>query len=85
MYIYIYVYIYIYIAAFDKAWQLLNVEFPPNASSLTDKPPGEGTVIKIITDMVSKAINKMNFGKAAGRSGIILEMIKAANNELFII
>ena len=64
---------------------MLNVEFPRNASNLSDKPPGEGTVVKIITDMVSKAINKMNFGKAAGRSGIILEMIKAANNELLII
>ena len=30
--------------------------------------------------MVSKMINKMKFGKAAGPSGIITEMIKVANN-----
>ena len=65
-----------------KAWQLhyqklLNVEFPWNASNLSDKPPLEVPGIKITT----KVINKMKAGKAAGPSGIIIiEMIKAANN-----
>ena len=35
--------------------------------------------------MVSKVVNTMKAGKAAEPSGIILEMIKAANNELLIV
>lgn len=64
-----------------KAWQshyqkLLNVEFPWNASNLSDKPPLEVPAIKITTEIVSKGINKMKAGKATGPSGIIIEIIK---------
>ena len=38
--------------------------------------------MEITTEMVTKAINKMKAGKAAGSSGIITEMIKVANMEL---
>ena len=40
----------------------------------------EGSAIKITPEMVSKAISKMKSGKAAGPSGIIIEMIKAARD-----
>ena len=67
-----------------RAWQshyqkLLNVEFPWNASNLSDKSSVEGPTIKITTEM-SKAINKIKAGKGAGSSGIIIEMIKSTNN-----
>ena len=32
--------------------------------------------------MASKVVNKMRAGKAAGCSGIIIEMSKAANNKI---
>ena len=68
-----------------KVWQLyyqklLNVEFLWNASNLRDDPPAEGPATKIITGMVSKAINKFKANKDVGPSGIIIDMIKAANN-----
>ena len=50
--------------------KLLNVIFPWNASNSSEEPPVEGPVIKTITEMVSKTINKMKAGKAAGPSGI---------------
>ena len=53
-----------------------------NASNMSDKPPVEGAALKITIEMVSKAINKVKADKAAGPSGIITEMIKAANNEI---
>ena len=64
-----------------RAWQLhyqklVNVEFPWNASNLSDKPPLEVPAIKITTEIVSKGINKMKAGKATGPSGIIIEIIK---------
>ena len=63
-----------------KAWQLhyqklLNVEFLWN-----DEPPVEGPAIKITTEMVLMAINKTKSGKAAETLGIIIEIIKTANN-----
>ena len=68
-----------------KAWQshyqkLLNVEFPCNAENLSEEAPVEGPAIKITSEMVSKAMSKMKSGKAAGPSGIIIEMIKAAGD-----
>ena len=67
-----------------KAWQshyqkLLNVEFPWNAEA-----PAEGHAIKITPEMVSKAISKMKSGKAAGPSGIIIEMIKAVGDGVIV-
>ena len=44
--------------------------FPWKASNPSEEPPVEGPVIKTITEMVSKTINKMKAGKAAGPSGI---------------
>ena len=42
--------------------------------------PLEGPPIQITIDMVKKAISKMKSGKAAGPSGIVVEMIKAAGD-----
>ena len=58
---------------------LLNVEFRWNAFNLSDETPLPGLQLRLL-HMVSKAINKMKAGKDAGPSGIIIEMIKAANN-----
>ena len=70
-----------------KAWQshydhLLNEEFLWDPNTLTDESPVEGPAIIITTEMVSKAISKMKAGKAAGPSGIIIEMIKAAGDQI---
>ena len=48
----------------------------------SNKPPVEGPAIKITTEMVYLVIYKMKAGKTAGPSGIIIEMIKSANNEI---
>ena len=61
---------------------MLNIEIPWNVSNLSDEPPVERPAVKITAEMVTKAINKMKAGKAAGSSGIIIEMIKVANMEL---
>ena len=58
---------------------LLNVEFTWNAFNLSDEPPVPRLQLRLL-HMVSKAINKMKADKDAGPSGIIIEMIKAANN-----
>ena len=47
---------------------------------LSKEPPLEGPPIPITIDMVKKAISKMKSGKAAGLSGIVVEMIKAAGD-----
>ena len=47
---------------------------------MSNGPPLEGPPIPIIIDMVKKAISKMKSGKAAGPSGIVVEMIKAAGD-----
>ena len=59
---------------YDK---LLNVEFPWDSSTLPVVPPVQGPSIKITTDMVSNALSLMKKGKAAGPSGITVEMILA--------
>ena len=66
-----------------EAWRehymhFLNVEFSWNPGGLSEVYPVEGPSEPIITAMVRKAINKMNLGKAAGPSGIVAEMLKAA-------
>ena len=60
--------------------RLLNIEFDWNPDHLANKPPLEGPPIPITIDMVKKAISKMKSGKAAGPSGIVVEMIKAAGD-----
>ena len=48
--------------------------------NMSEEAPVEGPIIKITSEMVSKAISKMKSGKAAGPSGIIIEMIKVAGD-----
>ena len=69
----------------QNAWaehyeRLLNVEFDWDPDHLSNEPPLEGPPIPITIDMVKKAISKMKSGKAAGPSGIVMEMIKAAGD-----
>ena len=69
----------------QNAWaehyeRLLNVEFDWNPDQLSSEPPLEGPPIPITIDMVKKAISKMKSSKAAGPSGIVVEMIKAAGD-----
>ena len=59
---------------------LLNVEFSWNPGGLPKAYPVEGPCEHITTAMVRKAINKMSLGKAAGSSGIVLELLKAAGS-----
>ena len=66
----------------QNAWaehyeRLLNVKFDWDLDHLSNEPPLEGPPILITIDMVKKAISKMKSGKAAGPSGIVVEMIKA--------
>ena len=69
----------------QKAWlehykRLLNIEFDWDPDHLSDEPPVEGPPIPITIDMVKKALSKMKVGKAAGPSGIVVEMIRAAGD-----
>ena len=49
---------------------------------MSNDPLLEGLSIPITMDMVKKAISKMKSGKAAGPSGIVVEMIRAAGDTL---
>ena len=60
--------------------RLLNIEFDWDPDHLSNEPPLKGPPIPITIDMVKKAISKMKSGKAAGPSGIVVEMIKAAGD-----
>lgn len=70
----------------QKAWaehfeRLLNVEFEWDPSHLPVFPQNSGTPpISITTDMIRSAIAKKKCGKAAGPSGVVLEMILAAGD-----
>ena len=68
-----------------EAWRehymhLLNVEFSWNPGGLPKVYPVEGPREPITTVMFRKAINKMSLGKAAGPSGIVAEVLKAAGS-----
>ena len=70
-----------------KAWQshyqkLLNIEFLWDTESLSEEAPVEGPAIKITSEMVSNAMSKMKSGKAAGLSGIIIEMVRAGGDRI---
>ena len=52
--------------------------------SMSEAAPVEGPTIKITPEMVSKAISKMKSGKAAGLSGIIIEIIKAVGDGVIV-
>ena len=51
-----------------------------NLSGILNEPLLEIPPITITIDMVKKAIFKMKFGKAAGPSGVVGEMIRAAGD-----
>ena len=68
-----------------EAWRenymhLLNVEFSLSPGGLSEVYTVEGPSEPITTAMVGKAINKISLGKAAGPSGIVAEMLKAAGS-----
>ena len=69
-----------------KAWvehynSLLNVEFPWDEEALSDAPPVKGPFPCITDKLVTKALDKMKSGKAAGPTGIVVEMLKAAGKK----
>ena len=69
-----------------SAWQehydrLLNEEFTWDPEILSNELPVQEPAIEITTEMILIAILKMKCGKAAGPSGIIIEMIKAAGDK----
>ncbi|CAH1263777.1 Hypp2763 [Branchiostoma lanceolatum] len=69
-----------------KAWvehynRLLNVEFDWPKDELPEAAPVVGPPPPVTTEMISKALGKMRFGKAVGPSGINAEMLKAAGEE----
>ena len=76
-------------AAKQTAWlqhyqRLLDVEFDWDPRYLSDVPPVEGPCIPITLAMVVKVLSKMKSGKAAGPSGIVVEMIKAVGEHSWI-
>ena len=54
------------------------MEFEWDPEHLSDEPPLEGPSIPITILMVKKVISKMKFSRAAGPSGVVVEMIRAA-------
>jgi hypothetical protein len=70
-----------------KAWvgtlrkTALNVEFEWPSYLFPEAASVEGPVPPIILDLICKAPNKMEGGKAAGPSGVIAEMLKATGDE----
>ena len=66
---------------------MLNEEFPRNSNLLQMENPKEGPAPWLENDAIYTALNKMKDGKAAGVSGIVVEMLKASGEaglELFI-
>ena len=61
--------------------RLLNVEFDWKSDLLPEVNQVEGPPPPITADLIRKALGKMKGGKAAGPSGIIAEMLKAAGEE----
>lgn len=61
--------------------RLLNVEFDWPSDSLPYVPPVEGPSPRVTVELIRKALSKMKCGKAAGPSGVIAEMLKAAGEE----
>ena len=52
------------------------------SDSLPDLNPKIGPPLYITEEVISKAIAKMKTGKAAGPSGILIEMIRSAGKEI---
>ena len=51
---------------------------------MSEEASVEGPEIKITPEIMSKAISKMKYGKAAGPSGIYIEMIKTAGDGVIV-
>ena len=71
-----------------KTWQTnysnqLNVEFPWNHDSLSNKPPVHSPPIFITDKMICKTISQMKKGKATGPSDVALEMILALQQHIW--
>ena len=69
-----------------KAWvehytRLLNIEFEWPVDELPEVAPKAGPPPGVSAAQIHKALTKMKCGKAAGPSGIIAEMLKAAGEE----
>ena len=69
-----------------KAWvehyvRLLNVEFEWPSDSLPEVAPVAGPPPGVSKELVRKALSRMKSGKAAGPSGVLAEMLKAAGEE----
>jgi hypothetical protein len=67
-----------------KAWvysKLLNVEFEWPSELLPEVAPVEGPPPPVTVEQIRKALCKIKCGKAAGPSGVIAEMLKAAGEE----
>ena len=54
------------------------MEFKWDPEHLSDEPPLKGPSIAITILVVKKVISKMKFSRAAGPSGVVVEMIRAA-------
>ena len=70
-----------------KTWQTnysnqLNVEFPWNHDSLSNKPPVHSPPIFITDKMICKTISQMKNRKATGPSDVALEMILASQQHI---
>ena len=63
-------------ALIEHQERLLNVEFPWIPEDLSVESTIEGPSEPITSEMITKAINKMASGKAAGPSGIVADMLK---------
>ena len=69
-----------------KAWvehysRLLNVEFEWPSNELLEAPPTAGPPASVSATLIHKALSKIKCSKAAGPSGIVAEMLKAAGEE----
>lgn len=60
--------------------RLLNEEFPWDRDNLDDVEPVQGPPLRIECEWVKTAIDGMKNDKAAGSSGIVAEMLKAAGD-----
>ena len=61
--------------------RLLNVEFEWPRDELPDVDPVQGPPPSVSAELIRKALGKMGLGKAAGPSGIVAEMLKAAGED----
>ena len=58
------------------------MEFPWNKDDLPNEPVVQGPPLYITEDMIYKAISRMKKGKAAGPSGVVLEMLLVSKQHI---